>query len=262
MSGISSVGGMPQGMMRSFAPPSFSNLDSNSDGGVTLNELTSKAPGGVSDTGSQSRAAELFSKMDSDGDGTVTSAEKDTFDSDLQQRVSDMQFSAQMIASGGESGAPQGAGGPGGGPPPGGGASDSSATSEETDPLDTNGDGVVSLEERLAASTDTEGTDADVEALFKALDSDGDGSISEDELSSFVENNKPAGPPIGAAGPPPPPSDSDSTTADSGSSSDDTSAIALDILSAALSAYSSSSSSSSTSGDYWSSIFGTLDSAA
>lgn len=295
MSGISSVGGMLQGMTRSFAPPSFSSLDANSDGGLTVDELTSSTLGGVSDAQSQSRAAELFSKMDGDGDGTVTSAEKDTFDSELQQRVSDMQFSTQLIASGG------GLAGAGASEAPDIGSLASSILSA----LDSDADASVSLEEFSSSEAVSDYSTDEVEALFNALDADGSGSVSEDELASFLEDNKPEGATMGAGPPSGPPPGSGTGEAGSsaqaggsagaggGSSStetydvldtnedgtvsleerlagysssvsdsedDDETAAVLNMLSAALSAYSTSSSSSS--GDYWSSILGTLDLAA
>ncbi len=237
MSGISALGGMPQGMMRSFAPPSFSSLDDNSDGGITLDELQSNAPGSVSDAQSQDRAAKLFSQMDSDGDGTVTSAEKDTFDAEIQDRMSQMQFSTQMMAS---TGGPQGSGGP-----------------------DLN---------------------AAVSDILSALDSNSDGSVSADEISSFLEDNKPAGPPPAGGGA------SGGTEASAGSTSSETydpldtnedgvvslaqrlaatitsgsggetTRLALDMLSAALSAYSSTSGSSSD--DFLSTLLRTVDAEA
>lgn len=277
MSGISALGGMSQGMMRTFAPPSFSSLDSNSDGGMTLEELQSNAPGGVSDAQSQTRAAEMFSRMDSDSDGTVTSAEKDTFDAELQDRMSQMQFSTQMLASTGS-------------------ADKSGANSLVSDilaALDGNSDGSVSASE-FGSSDAVSGLDSsEADQLFSALDSDGSGSVSEDEISSFLEDNMPAGPPAG--GPPmggPPmgaggqssssseeSSDSSSTTYDVldtnedgtvsleerlagivNSSQDSTTSSVLDLLSAALSAYSSKSSSSA--GSYLSAFFQPVDAEA
>ena len=78
-------------------------------------------------------------------------------------------------------GGPRGAGGPGG---PGG----AGGTSETTtyDPLDTNEDGVVSLTERLAGATSTTEQDA-VTALFSAIDTDGDKTISASESKTFID---------------------------------------------------------------------------
>ena len=291
MSGISSLGGMSSGMVRSFTPPSFSSLDSNSDGGITLEEMQSNAPGGVSNAQSASRAAELFSKMDSDGDGTVTSSEKDAFDTELEARMSEMQFSTQLMASGESSGAP----------------STESLVSSILSALDTDSDGSVSLSE-LSDSSAVEGLDSNsVSTLFSTLDSDGSGSVSSDELSSFMEEyasagapppGPPPGPPPssdggedtsvassdgvgGAGGPPPggaPPSEDDSTTYDPldtnedgtvsleerlaayGNTQSDSTTAALNALSSAIKAYASSS--SSLFGDAASSFAGLVDAAA
>lgn len=247
MSGMSALGGMPQGMSRQFQPPSFSSLDSNSDGGITLDELTSNAPGGASDAQSSERAQELFSKMDADGDGVVTSDEKDTFDSEMQDKLSQMQFSAQLMASAG--------------PPPAQGSGESSAASTIVDQLDSDSDGSISLDE-LSSSDAAEGLDSDeLQSLFESMDSDGSGSVSTDELSSFLADNKPAGPAAGAGGPPPPPPPSASAS-DSDSEDDDssTASVSLSALTAALSAYQSSGSTSSQ--DLASTLLSALDEAA
>ena len=85
-------------------------------------------------------------------------------------------------------------GGPGG-PPPSGGA----ASSEEVyDALDTNKDGVVSQEEFLAAKPDDVSTE-DATALFKSLDTENTGSITQDQLSEFLQasqQQRPMGPPV------------------------------------------------------------------
>ncbi|MBU1176141.1 MAG: EF-hand domain-containing protein [Alphaproteobacteria bacterium] len=240
-------------MTRSFAPPSFSSLDSDSNGGITLEELQSNAPGGVSKSGSNDRTAEMFSRMDSDGDGSVTSAEKDDFDAALAERMSEMQFATQLMASAGGQGGPGGSGGPGG---PGGG----SASSDILSALDSNSDGSISSEE-LSAADVVGDLDADeTEALFSALDTDGSGSLSEEEISTFLEENRPDAPPMGAGGPPPPPPQGSGEEAESEDTETVSSSAALDVLSAALSAYAANQSTSS--GDFWSTILGTLDEAA
>ena len=156
--------------------------------------------------------------------------------------------------------------------------------------------------EEFSASDVVSDLDTDeVEALFSALDTDGSGSVSEEEISSFLEENKPDAASMGAVVPrPPPPPESGSEGTESAaagaggagggsassetyypldtnedgivsleerlagsatsSDSSDANTVALDVLSAALSAYSAKQ--SSTSGDTWSSIFGTLDAAA
>lgn len=284
MSGISSLGSLSQGMMRSFAPPSFSSIDTNSDGGISLDELTTNAPGGVSDAKSESRAAKLFEKMDDNGDGTVTSEEKDAFDAAMADRMSEMQFAAQMLAS---TGRPEDSGGQGGFKEP----DLDAAASDILSALDTDSDGSVSLSE-LSSSEVAEGYGSDqLESLFDAIDTDSSGSVSEDEISSFIENNKPESPPMGAGGPPPPPSsgpESSGASSDESASSESYDVLdtnedgvvsleerltatlgsvsveelttsALGMLSAALSAYSSSSGSTTSTDSLLSTLFSTLD---
>ena len=80
-------------------------------------------------------------------------------------------------------GMPPPPGGPGG--PRGAGGADSSS-STTYDPLDTNEDGVVSLAERLAGSSSSVEQDA-ITALFNAIDTDGDASISASESKAFID---------------------------------------------------------------------------
>ncbi|MDC7683612.1 EF-hand domain-containing protein [Asticcacaulis sp. BYS171W] len=177
------------------APQTFDELDTNEDGTVSLDEMT--AASGTDESGDTSKIEELFSAMDADGDGSVTESEKSSFDE-------------QMRANGpppGGPGGPQGAGGMGGG-------------AQSFDALDTNQDGTVSLDEMMAASgTDESGDTSKIEELFSAMDSDGDGSVTETEKSSFDEQMR-------ANGPPPPqgaPTQADSAS-DSTSGSDATAA--------------------------------------
>ncbi|HOV03854.1 MAG TPA: EF-hand domain-containing protein [Kaistiaceae bacterium] len=231
MGGIGSLGGMmsQQSMRGSFQPPSFSSLDGDSSGGISLDELKASGPGGSQNAKDAARAEELFSKMDSDGDGSISESEKETFDKGVQDRMNAMQVMAQL--AGGAGGA--------GGPPS---AADMIANA------DTNEDGGISLDE-LKAST-SEATSVDTEALeelFASIDEDSDGSISEDELSSFLDDLKEEGGPGGPggehAGPPPGPPPGGGEMG--GTSSSDASSLAASLLSMAQSAYSSSSSLSS-----------------
>ena len=102
----------------------------------------------MGESDSDTAASDRLAERDTDGDGSLSATEF-------------------------EAGRPQGPGGPGGG----GGA----ASSTETDPLDTNGDGVVSAEERAAAAEEDP-----LQALMQSIDSDGDGQISAKEVEGFV----------------------------------------------------------------------------
>ena len=214
-----SIGGVGSGgsaYMRPFQPPSFSSIDSNSSGDITLDELKAGAPGGASDTKSAERAEKLFSAMDADGSGSVTSEEKDVFDAKLQEQLQSMQFMAQQM---------------GGAPPPPLSNEDIFAAT------DADSSGGISLEE-FSSSDAAEGVSTDELAeLYSTIDADGDGSITETESSDFLDSlksamaDRPMDPPPGG-----PPADSEASIEDS--EEDDTTTLALDLITAAKSAYS------------------------
>lgn len=107
----------------------FQNIDSDGDGFLSVEEFEAGAP---EDTAEDQ--AELFSQIDENGDGSLSEEE----------------FAAAIA------GGPAGGGRAGGGAPP---ASSSSEEEEGTttyDPLDTNEDGVVSLEELMAGQASEE----------------------------------------------------------------------------------------------------------
>lgn len=152
----SSSGTLVQG--QDFAQQLISKADSDSNGTLSLAEFDAAKPKDAPEGGPSSE--DIFAELDSDGDGELTSTE---------------------LAAGQPRGGP---GGPhaAGGPPPGGGNEDES---DYDSALDTNGDGVVSMTERLAANSGSD-TDA-VDALMKLFDSDSDGSVDAEELSKGVK---------------------------------------------------------------------------
>ncbi len=233
---ISGVGGGAQ--LRSFQPPTFSSLDSDSSGGITLQELESAAPGGASDSKSTARAQKLFAAMDSDQNGSVSSSEKDAFDKKLSDQQSAAQFMAQLF---GTSKAQQ------------------PSNQDVFAATDSNGDGSVSLDE-FSSGDSADGISSDnLSKLFGMIDSNGDGSVSSTESSSFLDAVKSSvqsadqGGPQGAGGPPrggpppggpppgPPPGEQSADSTDSTSSTS-----AIDLLKIAANAYASSSSSTTT----------------
>lgn len=145
----------------------FGKVDSDGNGSVSKEELQALLDKMASDHGTDSASAtsssDMFAKLDTDGNGSLSQAE----------------FKAGRPQDGQ---APQGAGGmpP---PPPGGAMGSKSADSTSYDPLDTNQDGVVSAEERMAATTSNDS----LQALFKAIDTDGDSKISSSEADSFLK---------------------------------------------------------------------------
>ena len=227
---LSGVGG-GAARIRQCQPPSFSSIDSDASGAISLEELKSGAPGGASDAKSTARAEKLFAAMDADGSGAVTSDEKDAFDQKLSEQRQAMQFMTQLMAGGSQ--------------PP--------SNEDIFAATDADESGIVSLEE-FSASDGAEGiSDDDLKTLFSAIDSDSDGAITETESSDFLDTLKsaaadgpmggpppggrPPGGPGGPGGPPPGGSGTEETEED-----DDTT-LALDLLSAAKAAYSTKSSS-------------------
>lgn len=146
----------------------FAKVDGDGDGSVSQDELQSlleKMSGAAaSKTGTSSD--ELFTQLDADGDGKLSQAEFDA------GRPSEQ-------APGMAGGMP---------PPPGGqgGPSGAQAASGSTtyDPLDTNEDGTVSLSERLAGSSSAQEA---AQALFSAIDTDGDKKLSSTEAQAFID---------------------------------------------------------------------------
>lgn len=167
----------------------FSKIDANSDGSLSQDELGkgmkeilpppstmdfAQSRSNNSTSSSDTTAnSDLFAKLDADGDGSLSETE---FDAGRPQNDATTQASHPT----------QGAGGPPppAGPPPAGGTGGSSNASTTYDPLDTNQDGTVSLQERMAASSTS--TDP-LQALFKAIDTDGDSKISSSESESFIQ---------------------------------------------------------------------------
>lgn len=189
------IGSMSASAMSQMHAKMFSKIDANSDGGITLEEMTtsatekSKAKGVSEDS---SKIAERFASMDTNGDGSVTEEEGLSF---FQSQMSSETMGGMLQAQ--EAG--QGQGQPMG-PPPSGGAGGGGGQQPATfDELDTNQDGTVSLDEMLASSESDETEDTEKTArlteLFSKMDADGDGSVTESEKSAFDEQMRAEGPP-------------------------------------------------------------------
>ena len=163
----------------------FSTMDSNSDGSLSSDELSTGMKSAMpppstmefaqSRTRSTSKTDDLFSKVDANADGSVDETEMTAFTDKMKTETgrdspttfakldadSDGKLTQAEFDAGRPQGGPQGAGhaagvqGAGGPPPPGGpgGATSASATDSATyDPLDTNQNGTVSELERLAGA--------------------------------------------------------------------------------------------------------------
>jgi Ca2+-binding EF-hand superfamily protein len=162
---------------------------------------------------SDSSAADLLKKADADGDGSLSASELGQAMHDLMPPPSTMDFAQSRAGDGAaqssddmfakldtdgdgklsqtefDAGKPSG---PDGGMPPPPPAGASAAGDDTTyDPLDTNQDGIVSDAERAAGEatgTSSTTTTQALDALFKAVDTDGDNKISADETRLLFRN--------------------------------------------------------------------------
>ncbi len=164
MSTIATVGSSSSawsGLSASRAGPTkekmFAKVDSDGSGGVDSSELQAMLDKMSERTGqSLGMADELLAKMDANADGSLDADELDSgMKSLMPPPSSTLQFAGQR--SGSEGGPQGGHGGPPPGPPPAqlsnAESSPSSSTStSSTDPLDLNGDGTVSAQERATAA--------------------------------------------------------------------------------------------------------------
>ena len=162
---ISGLGSSPY--VPTYQPLSFSSLDTNNDGSVSLDELEAAAPGGASAT-SNAQAQALFKAMDTNGDGSVSQGEMSAFDQKVQSHHhggghhhGGMGFLAQQLAQ--------------------------TQDSQAFGATDTNGDGSVSLDEFSADPAAQGVSSSDMQQLFNMIDTNGDGSISASESSSFLD---------------------------------------------------------------------------
>lgn len=168
----------------------FTKVDTDGNGGVDQAELTTLLDKVSQKTGASfDDASKVFTAMDANSDGSLSSDELDAgMQSLMQSRASTVDFAQARKSGGGEGdGPPQG---PPPGPPPTGAAGGASGASSGTasasatyDPLDTNQDGTVSLAERLAGSAKSD----PMQALFKAMDTDSDGKVSDTESDAFAK---------------------------------------------------------------------------
>ncbi len=167
-------------------PPSFESVDTDSSGGLSIEEFKTGAPKGTD----SSKSEELFKAIDSDSDGSVTKEEQDAFKTKVEQAQQQLQSFLFGLQAGGSS------------------ESDTGESEEENDifaQIDANSDGSVAKDEFLSAFSSGKSSSSDLlSKLFDAIDSSADGSISKDEQSAFQtaleQRGRPSGPP---PGPPP-----------------------------------------------------------
>lgn len=141
----------------------YSSLDSDSSGGVSQDELSSAVSSYLSATGqsssdSGSLSSSLFSGLDSDGDGSVSQSELTSAMKAAESNrppppmgpppANDTGSAGNQASSGGSSGTSSSSS-------TSSSAGASASSSSGFDPLDTNQDGYVSAEERLAGTDGT-----------------------------------------------------------------------------------------------------------
>lgn len=158
----------------------FARADVDGSGSMDASELQTVLDKFSERSGRSLGSAESqFSTLDSDGDGGLSSSELDSgLRSLLPPPSSTLEFAARQQLGG--------PGGPGGGrppPPPAegeGGTEASQSLSAADQALDANGDGVVSMQERLGGQLKEL-----LQQVISASDSDGDGALSSSETESL-----------------------------------------------------------------------------
>ena len=183
VSGNKNAGNSPQGNSNALMGVVASNAD-----GDTFQ---------LSDAGKAAMlsTSEMYDKMDADGDGAVTQEEfvasrpddvteemaanlYNSFDTDTSGALTESEYETAMNQA------------PPPPPPPGvgGGMGSSTEKSQTFSELDTNQDGVVSAEE-LAAARPDDVTEEMAANLFKSLDTDGSGGLTETEYTAKLGGN-------------------------------------------------------------------------
>tara|TARA_R110000824_G_scaffold118960_14_gene272071 strand:+ start:190062 stop:190799 length:738 start_codon:yes stop_codon:yes gene_type:complete len=151
--------------------------DSDKDGSLSLEEFSSAGPAKNSseaNAADQARKEKLFKSIDEDGDGKASESELGSFFSKMSTETRSSLLSMQE--------------GNGGGNP----------MADLLSNADEDGSGTMSLDEFAAAGPKDASADKAAE-IFGEMDTDSDGEVTEDELSSFGESHRP--PPPGGGRP-------------------------------------------------------------
>lgn len=175
------------------------SMDADKSGAVSADEFATAGKASGESRQSDDALARAFSSLDADGDGSLTKSEVAQGLAKFSQDGASALLGQQEF----------------GGPPP--SPPDSEDFFSRTDAA---GSGTVSLEEFTSAGPE-HASESDVESLFAAIDTDGDGEITGTEDEAFrASQSEGRGGPHGAGGPPPGPPPSGGAEA-SGSGEDD-----------------------------------------
>ena len=200
------IAGRPDDVSEEMAKNLYKNFNSDSADALTESEYetamaNAPAPPQISGraSGGAASAEDFFSKLDTDGDGVVSQSEflaakPDDVSDEMAQQLyksldsnSDDSLTAQEYAAASMAAPPP--------PPPpqssNGSASSGSAATAISDLLsqwDTDGDGVVSEAEFLAARPD-DVTEEMAQQLYNSLDTNGDGTVSASEYAAAAQQS-------------------------------------------------------------------------
>lgn len=195
---MSTISALSAGSSYDYSSRLFSKMDTDKNGSVSQDEFVNARPDDVS----ESQASKLFESLDTSGSGSLSESDIQkmednkksgstsstaSLDSDTLQAL--LQAIGAMTLTSDSSSTSS--------------ASQSSGSgqdlSSQVSAMDTNGDGVVTQEEFLAARPDNVSEDMATN-LWKSFDTDGTGSMSTDDLKTAMADNRPPPPPSGAGG--------------------------------------------------------------
>lgn len=202
------VAGRPKEVSEAQATSLYSRIDSESAGSITEEQLDASMRSGgsgsattslfpndamavlmlMSPQGGPPSADDIYAVMDADGDGSVTEAEFITARPDDVSKEDAAVLYATIDTEGTgsitEEQITESMPGPGG-PPPGGMPPEGASSEEIYDALDSNEDGMVSIEEFLAGRPE-DVTEEQATVLFESLDTQGTGPITEEQFAALA----------------------------------------------------------------------------
>jgi Ca2+-binding EF-hand superfamily protein len=177
MSSMMGVGGGRMPDFSAMKEKMFTKADANGDNGISLEEFQKAGknmPGGKS--GSADKTKEAFGKIDTDSNGSISKDEMSSFGDKMSSQMQDMMLSLQAMMSS-----------KGGGSGPDINAIFGEADSDKSGGLSRAEFDKAGQNNPIAKllQQNSNGDDA-----FGKIDTDGDGSLSKDEMKSFAETMK------------------------------------------------------------------------